>query len=104
MMMDLSDIGWANWDKTHMNLRMQFGQTIPERFHKLYMLNAGYIFTAISMIMLPLMPQRVRDKLKMIDAAALLEDFDPSQLPKDLGGTGDWTTAEALEKGMPLLN
>ena len=73
---DVSDIGWANFDRSHATLRLAFGQTMPERFHRAYILNYGYIFSAISTIMWPLIPARVKEKIRMCEPAALLEDFD----------------------------
>jgi len=49
---------------------------MPERFHMAYIMNYGMVFSAISTIMWPLIPQRVKDKVKFCEPAALLEDFD----------------------------
>jgi len=89
----------ANFDRNFVSLRMQLGQTAPENFHKMYVINYGNVFNAIATLMWPLVPTRVKDKVKMIGVEALLEDFDADQLPKDCGGTMAQTIEELLDSG-----
>ena len=96
---DMTDLGWANFDRNYMHLRLQMGQTTPENFHKMYVINYGTIFNAIATLMWPFVPTRVQQKVKMIPIEALLEDFHLDQLPSDCGGTMDFTILETLQWG-----
>ena len=105
--MGLTDVA----DKEGMTIGQAMMQVLeqhyPERMHKALVVNAPRWFSAVWKVVAPLLDPSTAQKIQIFsnrqDAlAALLEELDGEQIPKDLGGEGsdDVWYGNSLEKEM----